>query len=109
MIGYINFDFLGLEPNQKSTNIYDFIFVGVIISHSFKLQSIVILSIYKVEYIAGCKVKKEEDLLRYLLAKLGFPKRSTLVIIYTNDQGLITFSTNHKFYRQTKYINVRFY
>lgn len=55
------------------------------ISHFSKLQSIIALSTCETEYIAIYEAKKEEVWLGYLLAELGFQKRSTLITLYANN------------------------
>lgn len=81
----------------------------VAISHLSKLQSIVILSTCKAEYVAMCEAKKETIWLGYLLAKLEFWKKFTLITLYADNQGSIALSNNPEFYQQTKYINVQFH
>ena len=65
---------------------------GAAISHLFKLQSIVALSTCEAKYIAICEARKEVVWLGYLLAELGFWKKSTPVILYTDNQGSIALS-----------------
>ena len=109
MIGYIDSDFAGLKPNWKLTGGYVFIFAGVAISHLFKLQLIVVLSTCEAEYVAIYEAGKEVVLLGYLLAKLEFLKRLTLVTLYADNPGSIALSSNLEFHRRTKHIDVRFY
>ena len=82
---------------------------GAAISHSSKLQSIVALSTCEAEYVAMCESGKEAVWLGYLLAKLGFRKRSTPVTLYADNQGSIALSNNPEFHRRTKHIDVRFH
>ena len=82
---------------------------GATISHPSKLQSIVALSTCEAEYIAICEAGKEAVWLGYLLAELGFQKRSTPVTLYTDNQGSIALSNNPEFHRRTKCIDVRFH
>lgn len=58
---------------------------GAAISHSSKLQSIVILSTGETGYLAMCEEGKEAIWLGYLLAKLGFWKKSTQVTLYVDN------------------------
>ncbi len=109
VIGYTDSDFAGSKPDRKSSGSYVFMLVGVAISHSSKLQSIVALSTFGAEYVAMCEVKKEAVWLRYLLAELGFRKKSILVKLYTDNQGSIALSNNPEFHRRTKHIDVRFH
>ena len=79
------------------------------ISHSSKLWSIVPLSTNEAEYIAICEARKKAVWLRHLLAELGFCKKSTPVILYADNQGLIALLNNLEFHRRTKHIDVWFY
>ncbi len=81
---------------------------GAAISHLSKLQSIVALSTCEAEYVAMCEAGKEAVWLRYLLAELGFRKRSIPVTLYADNQGSIAMSNNTEFHRRTKHIDVRF-
>ncbi len=82
---------------------------GAAISHSSKLQSIVALSTFEAEYVAMCEVGKEAVWLRYLLAELGFQKRSIPVTLYAENQGSIALSNNPEFHCRTKHIDLRFH
>ncbi len=82
---------------------------GAAISHSSKLQSIVALSTCEAEYVAMCEAGKEAVWLGYLLAELGFRKRSIPVTLYADNQGSIALSNNPEFHRRTKHIDVRFH
>ena len=82
---------------------------GAAIGHSSKLQSIVALSTFEAEYVAMCEAGKEVVWLGYLLAELGFRKRSTPVTLYPDNQGSIALSNNPEFHRCTKHIDVRFH
>ncbi len=81
----------------------------VAISHLSKLQSIVALSTFEAEYCALCEAGKEAVWQGYLLAELGFRKKSTLVILYADNQGSIALSNNPEFHRRTKHIDVLFH
>ncbi len=77
------------------------------ISHSSKLQSIVLLSIYEAEYMAICEAGKEAVWLRYLFEELGV-RESAPIELKTDNQGLIARTSNQEFYRRTKNIDVQF-
>ena len=109
VIGYTDSDFAGSKPDQKSTGGYVFMLAGATISYSSKLQSIVALSTCEAEYVAMCEARKEAVWLGYLLAELGFWKRSTPVILYADNQGSIALLNNPEFHRRTKHIDVRFH
>ena len=85
VIGYTNSDFAKSKPDRKLTGGYVFMLAKAAISHLSKLQLIVALSTYEAEYVAMCEVGKEAVWLKYLLAKQGFWKRSTLVILYVDN------------------------
>ena len=72
-------------------------FAEAAISYSLKLQRIVTILTCKVNNIVICEVEKEVVYLRYLLAKLEFWKKLTLVILYTNHQGFIMIWIKFKF------------
>ena len=109
VIGYTDSDFAGSKTDQKSTGGYVFKLAGAAISHLLKLQSIVPLSIYEAEYVAIYEVEKKAVWLGYLLAELGFRKKSTPVTLYPDNQGSIVLSNNLEFHRRTKHINIRFH
>ena len=98
VIRYTDSDFARSKTDRKLIGGYVFILVRAAISHFSKLLSIVILLTYEVEYIAIYKVGKEAIWLGYLLAELGFWKRSTPVTLYTNNQGSIALSNNSEFH-----------
>ncbi len=81
---------------------------GAAISHSSKLQSIFVLFAYEAEYVAMCEAGKKAVWLRYMLAELGFQKRSIQVTLYADDQGSIALSNKPEFHRRTKHIDVQF-
>ncbi len=47
--------------------------------------------------------------MKYLLGKLGFWKRSTLVTLYSDNQSSIEFSKYFVFHNLTKHIDIRFF
>lgn len=94
IIMYSNTDFVRSKTDQKSTGSYVFILTRGTISYSSKFQPIIIFWTCEIEYIAMYEAKKEAIWLGYLLVELGFLKKSTLVTLYANNQGLITFSNN---------------
>ncbi len=59
IIGYTEFDFSESKINWKSIRSNVFMLVDMIISHLFKLQSIIALSTCKTEYIIMCEARKE--------------------------------------------------
>ncbi len=108
VIGYIDSDFAGSKPDRKSTRGYVFMLAGAAISDSSKFQSIVALFTFEAEYIAICEVRKEAVWLGYLLAELGFQKRSTPVTLYADNQGSIVLLNNSEFHHCAKHIDVQF-
>ena len=85
VVGNKNSDFAGSKTDHKSTGRYVFMLARAAISHSSKLQLIVVLSTCKAEYIAICEAGKEAIWLGYLLAELGCWKRSTPVTLYADN------------------------
>ena len=59
------------------------------ISHLSKLLSIVALLTCEAVYIAICEGEKEVVWLGFLLAELGFQKRSIPVTLYADNHGSI--------------------
>ncbi len=108
-IGYTDSDFARSKPDRKSTGGYVFNLARVAICHLSKLQSIIALSICKAEYVAMCEAGKEAVWLGYLLAELGFQKRSTSVTLYADNQGSIKLLNNLEFHRRTKHIDLQFH
>ncbi len=109
VIGYTDSDFAGSKPDRKSTEGYIFMLPEAAISHSSKLQLIVALSICEAEYVVICEAEKEAFWLGYLLAELGFQKRSIPVTLYADNQGSIALSNSPEFHHRTKHIDVRFH
>lgn len=106
VIGYTDSNFARSKTDWKSIGGWVFLLTRAAISHSSKLLLIIALSICKAEYIAMCGVRRETIWLGYLLAELGFWKKSTLVILYADNQDLIILSNNPKSHWQTKHIEV---
>lgn len=59
--------------------------IKVIINHLSKLESIIVLPICKIEYVAIQEAEKKIIWQRYLLIKLEFQKKSIPVILYANN------------------------
>ena len=55
IIGCTDSDFAESKPDRKSIGGYVFMLAGVAFSHSSKLQSIIALSTFEVEYLAICE------------------------------------------------------
>ena len=108
VVVYTNSNFAGSKTDSKSFGGYIFMLARAAISHLSKLLSIDTLSICEAKYIAMCEEGKQAVWLGYLLAELGFRKRSTLVTLYADNQGSIALLNNPEFYRQTIYIKVQY-
>ncbi len=109
IIGYTDSDFAGSKLDPKSTECCIFMLAVAAISHLSKLQSIATLSNHYAEYVAIFEAGKETVWVRYLLADLGFRKRSTPVTLYDDNQGSIALLNNPEFHSPTKQIDVRFH
>lgn len=59
MVEYIDSEFTRSKTDLKLIKGYVFMLVEAAISHSSKLQSIIVLSTYKTEYVAMYEAKKE--------------------------------------------------
>lgn len=101
VIGNIDSNFAKSKTDWKSIKNYIFIPTGVAISSLSEFQLIVTLCIYKAKYVAIYKAEKEMFWLKYLLAKLGFWKKSISITLYANNQDSIVLSNNSKFYYWT--------
>lgn len=98
MIGYMNSDFTGSETDKKLIEVYVFILAKDVISHLLKFQLIISLFTCKAEYITIYEGEKKTAWLRYLLTKLKFQKKSTVIKLYTDNQDFIALLNNSKFY-----------
>lgn len=87
-------NFIKSKTDQKSTGGYVFMLIGALINHLSKLQSIVVLLTYETEYITMYKIWKKAIWLGYLLVKLKFRNKSTLITLYTDNKSSITLSNN---------------
>ena len=59
VVEYTDSNFAGSKTDRKSTWSYVFMLAGAVISYLSKLQSIVILSTCKAEYVSMCEARKE--------------------------------------------------
>lgn len=85
MIGYTDFNFVELKPNEKLIRNDVFILAEVAMSHLSKFQSIIALLTCEAKYITMYKAGKKAVWLEYLLAELEFRKKSILVILYADN------------------------
>jgi hypothetical protein len=70
LVGYTDASFARELTGRKSYYGYVFFFIGGVIVHQLKRQSIVAMSSTYAEYVALCKIAQEAEWLRLLLAKL---------------------------------------
>ena len=108
-IDYSDSDFADTVDDCKSTEVFVFILTEGSISHQIKQQLIVVLSFYKIKYIALCETSKKTIWLNKLLFELGQHKKSTPIIIHSDNQSTLAFTDNSEFYHCTKHIDLHYY
>ena len=94
--------------SQKSTVEYIFMLCREPLSQMSKLQGTVALSSTKAEY-GNYKAGKEALLILRFLAHLRFRLLTQLVDLRADNKRAISLIKNPEFYRQTKYIQVRWH
>ncbi len=107
-IGYCDSDFTGDRKSFKSIYSYMFMFAGGPISQKSKRASTVVLSILEVEtdvFIEG---------IREVFQIIGLFKElerliSRLIVLYYDNQNVITIVQNLVFYSRTKYMLLKYY
>jgi hypothetical protein len=70
LAGYLDSDFAGELVSWKSYYRYIFFFIGGVVVHQSKRQSLVTTSNTNAEYVALCKATQEASWIRELLAEL---------------------------------------
>lgn len=80
---------------------------GRLLYYQLKLQSIVALSLTKVEYMTITEVRKEALWVAQFLAYLDFCLPKQPVDLRIDNKRAILLIENSKFYRKTKHIKIR--
>ena len=71
-------------------------------------QSIIALSTTEAEYVALCEAAQEAVWLRRLLGDIDFTQ-SDPTVIYEDNQGAISLSSNPKDHTRTKHIDIKYH
>jgi hypothetical protein len=103
--GYINADWASNVNDQKLTSGFVFMLTGGAILWSLKKQGVIALSSTESKYIASAHAMKEATWLWQLLSNLGHGM-SLFMLLYIDNQSIITITKNPKFYNWTKYIDI---
>jgi hypothetical protein len=85
LVGYIDASFAGELIGRKSYYGYVFFFMGGVMVHQSKRQSIVATSSTYAEYIALCKIAQEAEWLRLLLAELQYRGQDARIVTIYGD------------------------
>ena len=105
---YTDSDFTGVRMSHKFTSDYVFNLADAAISHLFKLQVIITLSICEAEYIAMCETGKKAVWLSCLLRELRYCE-FTSVLLKADNQRAIALTKNPEFHCWIKHINVQYH
>ncbi|KAG8472573.1 hypothetical protein CXB51_034505 [Gossypium anomalum] len=107
VIGYVDVDFAGDFDRRRSLTGYVFTIRCCAISWKATLQTIVILSTTKVEYMAVTEACKEAIWLKGLFRELNEdPQIST---VFCDSQSAIFLTKDQMFHERTKHIDVRYH
>jgi transposase InsO family protein len=106
--GYSDADWAGDPDTRRSTTGYVFTFAGGPIAWKSKLQKSSALSSVEAEYIAACSTSREAKWIRQLLAEIEFPITGP-VMIFEDNQGCISISSNNRTDSRTKHIDVKYH
>ena len=107
LIGYSDADWAGCLDDRHSTTGNLFLLSGGAISWMSKKQAVVALSTSEAEYIALSSATQEAVWLRRLLAELGAPNSS--VVLMEDNQGAIALAKNPIAHSRTKHIDIRYH
>jgi hypothetical protein len=110
LVSYIDTSFARELTGQKSHYGYVFFFIGGVIVHQSKRQSIVATSSTHTKYVALCKIAQEAEWLRSLLAKLQYQGQDArIVTIYGDNQGALSLAENPEAHSRSKHIIVKYH
>lgn len=71
-------------------------------------QTCIVLSTMEVEFVVATTTVQECVWLRYFLHCLGVTSSLHLVVIFYDNQVIITYTKDPKYHNQTKHINIEF-
>jgi hypothetical protein len=110
LVGYTDASFAGELTGRKSHYGYVFFFMGGVIVHQSKRQSIVATSSTHAEYVALCKIAQEAEWLRSLLAELQYRGQDArTVTIHGDNQGALSLAENPEAHSRSKHIAVKYH
>jgi hypothetical protein len=107
VVRYVDADYVGDLDNRKSTTGYVFILAGGPICWRSMIQSTVVMSTTKVEYIAVIEAAKEALWLTSLVKELSILQVG--ISLYCDIQSVIYLAKNRVYHARTKHIDVWFH
>ena len=108
LTAYTDADYGADHTDRKSRTGYILFFNNDPVAWGSKKQTCVATSTTHAEYIALYTVAKEVIWCRRLLADLGFPQTSPMVI-FTDSQSALRLAMNTEFHAQTKHIDIKYH
>lgn len=108
LISYIDVDWAGDLEHHKSIFAYVFLLNGGAITWASMKQTCIVLSTMEVEFVVATTTVQECVWLRYFLHCLGVTSSLHLVVIFYDNQVIITYTKDPKYHNQTKHINIEF-
>lgn len=109
LVGYSDADFAGDRDSRTSTSGYVFKYAGGAISWRSKRQTVTAQSTMEAEYVALSYAPRELVWLRRLLGELKFQDVSSQLVLYSDNEGAISFSRNQTLNDRTKHIQVKYH
>ena len=108
--GYSDSDFAGDLTGRKSHNGYVFFFMGGVVVHQSKHQSLVATSSCHAEYVALCKCAQEANWLSSLLAELQYHGQDAKTVrIHGDNQGSLSLAENPESHSRSKHIAIKYH
>ena len=110
LVGYSDSDFAGEYTSRKSHYGYVFFFMGGVVVHQSKRQSLVATSSTHAEYVALCKTAQEATWLSALLAELQYRGQDAkTVTIHGDNQGALSLAENPESHSRSKHIAIKYH
>lgn len=106
LVPYTDLDWAGFKDKKRSTSGYTFILLGGLLSQQSKQQLTVALSSTKAEYITTTKAERKPYWIAQFLAALKYRLFDQQVSLKADNRRAILLTTNPKFYRRIKHIEV---
>ncbi|KAH9733955.1 Integrase catalytic domain-containing protein [Citrus sinensis] len=106
-VGYCDSDFAGDLDKRRSTTGYVFTLGGGLVSWRSILQSTIVLSTTKAEYMAATEAVKEVIWLKGLLGDLGVIQEN--IAVFCDNQSAIFLANNQTYHARTKHIDVKYH